>query len=71
MQKGDHIFIRHESVINYGDAFETEIHLLEDAISKNYIEPHDPVSGALLGAIQEGVFVSDAFPPPLLKYFPA
>jgi hypothetical protein len=67
---GDHSFVKHKSIINYGDAKETKIDYLEEAISKNYIIPHDPVSDGLLKRIQAGALDSSAFNPSLKKYIP-
>jgi hypothetical protein len=67
---GDHEFIKHDSVINYGDAIDADILLMEKAILNQTFKPQSPVSDALLKRIQEGALKSDAFPPALLKYIP-
>lgn len=67
---GDHDFITHDSIINYGDAKETKVDLLREAISKRYMTPQPPISADILKRIQEGAWKSKAFPESLLKYIP-
>jgi hypothetical protein len=67
---GDHSFVKHQSIINYGDAKETRVEYLREAVSNKFITPHDPVSPDLLQRIQAGALNSPAFNPSLLKYIP-
>jgi hypothetical protein len=68
--KGDHPFITHDSVINYGDAQDSLIYNIEQAIETKLFTPHDPVSQALLKKIREGALISPAFPQKYLKHIP-
>lgn len=70
LRKGDHPFIRHDSTINYKDAFDPEVKLLEKAIAENTIKPHDAISKALLKRIQKGALTSPSFPIKYLDYLP-
>ncbi len=70
LRVGDHEFITHDSVINYGEATITEIDKLEEAISKGRLKPHRPVTDNLLIRIVNGAKTSDAFPEGLLKHLP-
>jgi hypothetical protein len=68
---GDHPFITHASVINYGDAVLADADKLEQAIRQNTFRAHKAVSESLLKKIQNGARTSDAFPPKYLDYLPA
>lgn len=70
LKKGDHPFIRHDSVINYGDAKDTEVKLIKKAIETKLFALQDPISDALLKRIQQGALTSPAFTPKYLKYIP-
>jgi hypothetical protein len=70
LKKGDHDFIRHESVINYADATESDVSLIREAIANKIFKPHTPVRNDVLDKIQKGAYVSPAFPPKYLKYIP-
>lgn len=65
-----HNFIRHDSVINYGDAKDAPISKVKEAIEMSLFTPHDPVSNDLLKRIQKGALNSHAFPQKYLKYIP-
>ena len=66
LQVGDHSFITHESVINYSDAREMPIPLVEQALqtrtSRFVCEPRDPCSASLLNRIQKGLITSKQTP---------
>lgn len=68
LNKGDHSFIQHPSVINYADAKDCEINKIEIAIQKNVFKKHKSVSPKLLNKIISGAKTSDAFLPKYLKY---
>ena len=70
LQVGDHDFITHESVINYGDVKIPEIDKLKLAIDKEIMIPQEPISDDLLNRIINGAKVSNAFPQGLLKHLP-
>lgn len=70
IKTGEHRFIRHDSVINYGDAKDAPIIKIKEAIEMNLFTPHDPVSTELLKRIQIGALNSPAFPQKYLKYIP-
>lgn len=59
LQRGDHSFVTHESVINYQDAREMPINLVEQALTARTSQfvcvPHDPCSPELLGRIRDGL----------------
>jgi len=63
---GDHPFVRHESVINFSDAREMPINLVEQALqtrTKQFVcQPHDPCDAALLVRIQQGLLNSKQTP---------
>lgn len=66
LQVGDHAFIKHESVVNYLDAREMPINLVEQALQTRtnqfVCEPRDPCSVALLNRIQQGLITSKQTP---------
>ena len=68
LNKGDHEFIRHESVVNYADATDADIRKVLWAIACNLFKPQKPVSPDLLIEIQKGALISEAFKPKYLKY---
>ena len=70
LKVGEHPFIRHKSIINYHDAFDPQVTLIEQAISQKTITPQDPVSRSLLKKIQAGALISPAFPTKYLNYLP-
>jgi len=69
--RGDHDFINHDSVINYGDALDAEVAKITEAIEQKIFKPHTPVSPVLLKKIQQGALSSPAFKPKFLKYLPS
>lgn len=70
LKAGDHEFVKHDSVINYGDTLAPEINNLKEAINKELIEPNKPIDDDLLNRIINGAKVSNAFPQGYLKYLP-
>ena len=68
LRPGDHSFIRHDSIINYGDAKIALISKLKEAISMKVFTKLEPVSDDILKKIQEGALISSAFPQKFLKY---
>ena len=65
---GDHDFITHESVINYGDAKIAETDKIKQAIKKQIFKPKKPITNNLLNRIIKGAKSSNAFPQGYLKY---
>jgi len=55
---GDHPFIKRESIINYSDAVEVDVNLLEKAFEMGLATGQDPCSGELLKEIQKGLLDS-------------
>ena len=55
---GDHPFVRHKTVINYGDAHFCEIMKINEALKKELVSIKDPVSDNLLQKIQNGLLES-------------
>ena len=70
LKVGDHPFLTHDSVINYGDATDSEVELLKLSIRTKLITPKDPVSEELLKRIQAGALNSPALPQKFIKYIP-
>jgi hypothetical protein len=68
LKVGDHEFIKHDSVINYGDALIPETHILKEAINKGLIEVSKPVDDDVLSRIIKGATISDAFQKRYFKY---
>jgi hypothetical protein len=66
LKPGDHSFVRHESVINFSDAREMPIDLVEQALqarTRQFVcEPHDPCDANLLARIQQGLIDSKQTP---------
>lgn len=66
LQHGDHSFVTHESVINYQDAREMPINLVEQALATRTSQfvcvPHDPCSPELLARIRDGLVKSKLTP---------
>ena len=66
LQVGDHAFIQHESVVNYSDAREMPIDLVEQALQTRtnqfVCERRDPCTAALLNRIQQGLITSKQTP---------
>ena len=66
LKAGDHRFITHESVINYQDAREMPINLVEQALVKKTEQfvctAHDPYSEELLQRIRDGLIASKQTP---------
>lgn len=70
LKAGDHEFIKHDSVVNYGDVIIPEIDKLIEAVNKGLIEPNKPIDDNLLNRILKGAVNSNAFPQGYLKYIP-
>jgi len=62
LSPGDHRFITHRSIINYGDAIITDVSKIEEGIRTKLIEMLDPVSTEVLKRIQGGALASLAIP---------
>jgi len=57
---GEHPFVIHDSVINYGDSRITPIANLKYCLKNGMFKGHVPVSGKLLKKIQDGALISTA-----------
>ena len=68
---GEHSFLKHKSVINYGDSKIVSISTIEEAFSKGVIKPHDPVRPELLKRIRESGLKSSAIPLKCLNFLSA
>ncbi len=55
---GDHPFIRHASNVSYGDAEFAFLGKLTDAVARGEASMAQPVSGALLRRMQDGLLMS-------------
>lgn len=66
LNKGDHSFVTHPSVIYYKDARELDLKLVETAITsgiKKFVcKAHDPCSPEMLKRVQEGLVKSKDTP---------
>ena len=66
LQVGDHAFLKHESVVNYSDAREMPINLVEQALQNRttqfVCQLRDPCSATLLKRIQQGLIASKQTP---------
>jgi hypothetical protein len=66
LKPGDHPFVKHDSVINFLDAREMPIDLVEQALQRKtsqfVCERHEPCSTALLARIQKGLIDSKQTP---------
>lgn len=69
LNKGDHPFIKEPSVINYADALDSDVNLLEDFFENGYGRSSEPMQPDVLEKIIAGVSKTDAFPPKFNKYF--
>ena len=62
LRKGDHPFIKHDSVVNYADSQILDLKAIQTAIAaqpKNYIcKAHDPCSPKMLADVQDGLLKS-------------
>lgn len=70
LRVNDHDFIRHDSVINYGDTVKTSISKIQKAVDLNIFIPQNPVSDELLEKILEGALSSPDLPRKYLEYIP-
>lgn len=68
LRPGEHRFLTHESVINYADSKIIDLSVLERALYKNSIKPHDHVSSELLEKVQSFAVESNAIPLKNLKF---
>jgi hypothetical protein len=66
LRPGDHRFIQHESVINFSDAREMPIDLVEQALKTKgtqfVCQAHDPCDAVLLARIKQGLIDSGKTP---------
>ena len=62
LMPGDHQFVTHDSVVNYSDAREMPIDIVEQALASKTRQfvcvPHDPCDAAILARIQQGLIDS-------------
>lgn len=70
LRENDHDFIKHDSVINYGDAKIAQISKIEEAISGGIFTTQAPVSDKLLKRILRGALNSSDLPLKHLKHIP-
>ncbi len=68
--KDDHIFITHDSIVNYADAMLTSIEKIELLLKNNTFLPNRPVEEDILKKIQKGGLNSPALPKKYIKYIP-
>lgn len=68
LDRGDHSFVRHRTVVYYGDAKFGRADSLDIAVGAGYATRHDPVDIDLLEQIQDGLLTSDETPAGIKKY---
>lgn len=68
LDRGDHPFIKHPTVVNYSDARFVEVSLLEQAVNRRYFRQHSPFTPAVLKKIQQGLLKSP-FTPLKIKHY--
>lgn len=71
LDKGDHPFVRHDSIINYAEAIEGEVCLMREAFATKIFEVQKQLSATLLKKVQEGALISLEFKPKFRKYIPS
>jgi len=59
---GEHPFLQHNSVVNYGDASIRPMSNIEACLKNNIIKRNSPVSIPLLKKIQHGAMISPDIP---------
>lgn len=69
LKEGDHDFIKHDSVINYMDAWIIQVSKLKEKIEKREFVLKPPLSSELFKRIKEKAKDSLYLPPKYLKYF--
>ena len=58
LNRGDHPFVRHQTVINYADSRFGSIKSINEGCDRGIIKILDPVSGQLLQRIKQGLLES-------------
>jgi len=66
---GDHIEVKHQSVINYIDAINPELNKVQEVVNNDLVDEKNPISKELLVKIQEGAKKSPHLPNKYHKYF--
>ena len=66
----DHIFIKHKSLINYGDAITTTEFRVEKNIRNGLSRQLAPITRSVLCRIQKGALISPALMPKYRRYMP-
>jgi hypothetical protein len=69
LNKGDHPFIRHESVIAYRHSVIRTVGDIEESLKNGLAKARDPVSAELLKRIQNGLLESDFTPNGVRAYY--
>jgi hypothetical protein len=69
LNKGDHSFVQHESVIAYRFSQIRAVEDIQELLRSGAAKPRDPVSPALLKRIQTGLLDSDFTPNGVRAYF--
>ena len=68
LNRGDHPFVRHETVVFFGDARFAEARSLDKAVGVALASRLDAVSVELLQRVQEGLLASDETPRRIKEY---
>lgn len=62
IQRGEHRFVDHPTVVFYSDARLARVAALESAVNHRIANLHDPLNPSLLGRVQEGLLASPLTP---------
>jgi len=68
LDRGDHSFIRHETVVYYGDARFADPGALEKGVGAGMATRHDPLNDDLLKRVQDGLLESNETPIRIKRY---
>jgi hypothetical protein len=68
LRRGDHPFLRHDSVVFYGDAQTADVGKMKKNIAAGTILRQQPCSRELLKLIQDGLLASEFTPQKIVRY---
>lgn len=62
LNRGDHSFVAHETVVSYENAQIVDCGALDSMVHHGFMRPHDPLSPALLARVRKGAWESEDLP---------
>jgi hypothetical protein len=68
LRRGDHPFIRHDSVVHFADARLVELKTIEGNVAAKHITPHEPCSAKLIREVQDGALGCDLTPQKVFNF---